>query len=93
MMEAHQNNAEMIAAGKFYAFTKNVFCNQYFTVCSLFSISNLHVTIFNLVSAPLLESIQHLEEKVSARDKEYEQIVSEREITINALNSEKGTYL
>uniref|UniRef100_A0A0R3RS66 non-specific serine/threonine protein kinase n=2 Tax=Onchocercidae TaxID=6296 RepID=A0A0R3RS66_9BILA len=56
MMEAHQNNAEMIAA----------------------------------VSAPLLESIQHLEEKVSAKDKEYEQILCEKEVTISALNSEKG---
>ncbi|VIO89355.1 Protein kinase domain containing protein [Brugia malayi] len=56
MMEANQNNAEMIAN----------------------------------VSAPLLESIQHLEEKVSAKDKEYEQTICEKEVIINALNSEKG---
>ncbi|VDK87562.1 unnamed protein product [Litomosoides sigmodontis] len=45
------------------------------------------------VSAPLLESIQHLEEKVSSKDKEYEQIVCEKEATISALNSEKGIIL
>uniref|UniRef100_A0AAF5PLU4 non-specific serine/threonine protein kinase n=1 Tax=Wuchereria bancrofti TaxID=6293 RepID=A0AAF5PLU4_WUCBA len=56
MMEANQNNAEIIAN----------------------------------VSAPLLESIQHLEEKVSAKDKEYEHSICEKEIIINALNSEKG---
>uniref|UniRef100_A0A1I7VJJ2 non-specific serine/threonine protein kinase n=1 Tax=Loa loa TaxID=7209 RepID=A0A1I7VJJ2_LOALO len=42
------------------------------------------------VSAPLLESIQHLEEKISAKNKEYEQIMCEKEITISSLNSEKG---
>ncbi|KAL3990698.1 hypothetical protein ACH3XW_32850 [Acanthocheilonema viteae] len=42
------------------------------------------------VSAPLLESIQNLEEKVSTKDKEYEQIVCEKETVISALNSEKG---
>ncbi|OZC06246.1 kinase domain protein [Onchocerca flexuosa] len=41
------------------------------------------------VSAPLLESIQQLEEKVSTKDKEYEQIVCEKEIAISALNLEK----
>ncbi|CAG9534054.1 unnamed protein product [Cercopithifilaria johnstoni] len=49
--------------------------------------------IIAVVSAPLLESIQHLEEKVAAKDKEYEQIVCEKETTISALNSEKGQLL
>lgn len=46
-----------------------------------------------LASAPLLESIHHLEEKISAKDQEYEKIFVEREITISLLNSEKGISL
>ncbi|VDO70583.1 unnamed protein product [Onchocerca flexuosa] len=45
------------------------------------------------VSAPLLESIQQLEEKVSTKDKEYEQIVCEKEIAISALNLEKEVII
>ncbi|EJW88515.1 AGC/PDK1 protein kinase [Wuchereria bancrofti] len=92
MMEANQNNAEIIANGKFSAFISHLFQNHYKQAVKLFvsQYFNLHLMVLNLVSAPLLESIQHLEEKVSAKDKEYEHSICEKEIIINALNSEKG---
>ncbi|KAM3727874.1 3-phosphoinositide-dependent protein kinase [Dirofilaria immitis] len=45
------------------------------------------------VSAPLLESIHQLEEKISVKDNEYEQTVCEKEISISTLNLEKGHLL